>query len=134
MKPTVFNDRVAAALKNWHITAKKNYKKSNRVSEANTPFSSRPATPTHGMSPVHLLRNYRSSTADSLNESPRNSNFENNDYFNNEDQTPPPSNRGNNGSDPEGVQFREPTSAPQPANTDPNHEISISLSEFSFGK
>ncbi|XP_048326024.2 MLO-like protein 6 [Ziziphus jujuba] len=134
MKPTIFNERVAAALRHWHKTAKKNYKTGNRVSEANTPFSSRPATPTHGMSPVHLLRNYRSSTADSLNASPRNPAFENYDYFNNEDQTPSRSNRGNNGSDDEGMQFHEPTSAPQPASSGASQEISLNMSEFSFGK
>ncbi|KAH7537395.1 hypothetical protein FEM48_Zijuj03G0087900 [Ziziphus jujuba var. spinosa] len=134
MKPTIFNEKIAAALKNWKKTAKKNYKESNRVSEANTPFSSRPATPTHGMSPVHLLHNYRSSTADSLNASPRNSNLENYNYLKNEDQTLSPSNRGNNGSDDEGMQFHEPTSAPQPASNHASQEISISMSEFSFGK
>lgn len=57
MKATIFNDRVATALKNWHHTAKKNVKES-RHSESGTPFSSRPATPTHGMSPVHLLHKH----------------------------------------------------------------------------
>ncbi|KAK8671638.1 hypothetical protein V6N13_038228 [Hibiscus sabdariffa] len=58
MRPTIFNDRIAAALKNWHHTAKKHTKQSKQHSENTTPFSSRPATPTHGMSPVHLLHNY----------------------------------------------------------------------------
>ncbi|CAI0442816.1 unnamed protein product [Linum tenue] len=71
MRPTIFNDRVATALKNWHRTAR-------RQTRHGTPTSSRPQTPTHGMSPVHLLHNYRSSTApDSLMNSPaRNSNFD----------------------------------------------------------
>ncbi|KFK36813.1 hypothetical protein AALP_AA4G174800 [Arabis alpina] len=56
MRPTIFNDRVANALKKWHHTAKKQTKHGH--SGSNTPQSSRPATPTHGMSPVHLLHNH----------------------------------------------------------------------------
>ncbi|OAY38818.1 MLO-like protein 12 [Manihot esculenta] len=75
MRSTVFNDRVAAALKNWHQAAKKHAKHSKH-SASQTPMSSRPATPTHGMSPIHLLHNYRSSTApNSLQASPRNHNY-----------------------------------------------------------
>ncbi|CAL1374313.1 unnamed protein product [Linum trigynum] len=72
MRPTIFNDRVATALKNWHRTARR------QTRHGGTPTSSRPQTPSHGMSPVHLLHNYRSSTApDSLMNSPaRNSNFD----------------------------------------------------------
>ncbi|XWS52688.1 hypothetical protein CRYUN_Cryun11dG0092400 [Craigia yunnanensis] len=72
MKPTIFNERVAAALRNWHLTAKKHVKK-NKGSV--TPFSSRPNTPSQHTSPVHLLRNYRSEM-DSLHTSPRRSNFD----------------------------------------------------------
>lgn len=138
MKPTIFNDKVAAALKNWHKTAKRN-KKHNRGSELNTPYSSRPATPTHGMSPVHLFHNYRSSTADDTpTASPRSpSNYENFDYYITE-ETPSPSNRGGagGGSDFEGRHLDyEPSSAPPlPPVRSANHEISISMSEFSFGK
>ncbi|KAG2729937.1 hypothetical protein I3760_01G271900 [Carya illinoinensis] len=80
MRPTIFNDRVAAALKNWHRTAKKNTKHSHHShdQQANSPLSSRPATPSHGMSPVHLLRNHRHSSLQSLHASPRKSNLENN--------------------------------------------------------
>ncbi|CAN8287198.1 unnamed protein product [Cochlearia groenlandica] len=56
MRPTIFNDRVANALKKWHHTAKKQTKHGH--SGSNTPHSSHPATPTHGMSPVHLLHSY----------------------------------------------------------------------------
>ncbi|KAL1191676.1 MLO-like protein 6 [Cardamine amara subsp. amara] len=80
MKPTVFNDKVATALKSWHHTAKKQIKH-GRNSESTTPFSSRPTTPTHGSSPIHLLRNNHKrsrsvdgSFANSL--SPRNSDFD----------------------------------------------------------
>ncbi|XP_057998697.1 MLO-like protein 6 isoform X2 [Hevea brasiliensis] len=69
MKPTIFNERVAAALRNWHKTAKKNIKR-NKGSV--TPLSSRPATPSHHMSPVHLLRYYQNEM-DSLQNSPRRS-------------------------------------------------------------
>lgn len=72
MKPTIFNERVAKALRNWHHTAKKHVKK-NKGSASVTPMSSRPGTPSHhAMSPVHLLRYYRNEV-DSLQNSPRRS-------------------------------------------------------------
>ncbi|KAI9156924.1 hypothetical protein LWI28_014165 [Acer negundo] len=75
MKPTIFNDRVAAALKNWHHTAKKNTKHLHgRHSESNTPYSSRPQTPTHAMSPVHLLHSFPKGSLDTP--SPRRSSFD----------------------------------------------------------
>ncbi|KAL4011008.1 hypothetical protein IC575_028050 [Cucumis melo] len=67
MKPTIFNERVAEALRNWYHSARKHIKH-NRGSV--TPMSSRPATPTHSMSPVHLLRHYKSEV-DSFHTSPR---------------------------------------------------------------
>lgn len=79
MKPTIFNERVATALKSWRQTAKK-HTKHGRNSEATTPFSSRPTTPTHGMSPVHLLHNYNHRSVDSYQNSPRNSNFDNDQW------------------------------------------------------
>ncbi|CAE5962819.1 unnamed protein product [Arabidopsis arenosa] len=81
MKPTVFNERVATALKSWHHTAKKQIKH-GRTSESTTPFSSRPTTPTHGSSPIHLLRNAPHKRSRSVDESfansisPRNSDFD----------------------------------------------------------
>ncbi|KAM1695435.1 hypothetical protein ACFXTI_029511 [Malus domestica] len=84
MKPTIFNERVAAALRNWHHTARKHIKQ-NKGSV--TPMSSRPATPSHHMSPVHLLRNYRSEV-DSFHTSPRKSNFEGERWAN---ESPSPS-------------------------------------------
>lgn len=77
MKPTIFNDRVAAALKNWHRTARKETK--HGKSGSTTPLTSRPATPTYGMSPVHLLHNFRQ--MDSSHTSPRTSNFDNNNQW-----------------------------------------------------
>ncbi|XP_042000419.1 MLO-like protein 6 [Salvia splendens] len=57
MKPTIFNERIAKALHSWHQNAKKQLKK-NHHSGSVTPVSSRPTTPLHGSSPVHLLRYY----------------------------------------------------------------------------
>lgn len=74
MKPAIFDERVAVALKNWHQTAKKHVKR-NKGSVSGTPYSSQPGTPSHNMSPVHLLRNYRSEM-ESVHTSPRRSNFE----------------------------------------------------------
>ncbi|CAN1174216.1 MLO-like protein 6 [Linum perenne] len=77
MRPTIFNDRVATALKNWHRTAKKHTKHGGAKSGSYTPTSSRPGTPTHGMSPAHLLQNYRSSTApDSVMSSPARNSYD----------------------------------------------------------
>lgn len=60
MKATIFTERVAVALRKWHQTAKKHLKENQR-SGSNTPMSiSRPITPSHGSSPMHLLRYYRS--------------------------------------------------------------------------
>lgn len=58
MKPTIFNERVANALKNWRQTAKKHIKQ-KKISTTTTPMSSRPGTPSHHISPIHLLRHYR---------------------------------------------------------------------------
>lgn len=79
MKPTIFNDRVAVALRNWHQTAKKHIRQ-NRVgplSLSGTPTSSRPTTPSHNLSPVHLFRYYRSEI-DSFPTSPQRSNLDDN--------------------------------------------------------
>uniref|UniRef100_A0A1J3K099 MLO-like protein n=1 Tax=Noccaea caerulescens TaxID=107243 RepID=A0A1J3K099_NOCCA len=69
MKPTVFNERVATALKKWHHTAKKETKH-RRHSESNTPYSSRPTTPTHGSSPIHLLHNFNNRSVENFSSSP----------------------------------------------------------------
>lgn len=76
MKPTIFNERVATALKNWHHTAKKQVKQSKH-SNHTTPNSSRPSTPTHAMSPVHLLHRHTSGNSDSLQTSPKKFNYKN---------------------------------------------------------
>ncbi|KAI3977121.1 hypothetical protein MKX01_042811 [Papaver californicum] len=73
MKPTIFNETVAVALKKWHHQAKKQTKESRR----GTPTSSMPSTPHYGMSPVHLLnnKNNRSSEANSPQMSPMHRNY-----------------------------------------------------------
>lgn len=125
MKPTIFNDRVAGALRSWHQTARKNTRQSHHPSETNSPFSSRPATPTHGMSPVHLLHNYQHG---SLDMSPRKSNFEN-DRLDVEDSV--------HNSDQQEREIQEQSSLqlPQaPAAIRTQHEVNISLSDFTFRK
>ncbi|XP_030930251.1 MLO-like protein 6 [Quercus lobata] len=129
MKPTIFNDKVATALKNWHRTAKKNIKHSHH-SESTTPLSSRPATPTHGMSPLHLLHNYHHSSLDSTHASPTRFNVEN-DHSDIED-VPSPSNivlELESIQDPSSMQLPP---APGPIRT--QHEINIGSSDFSFSK
>ena len=129
LKPTIFNDKVATALKNWHRTAKKNTKHSNH-SESTTPFTSRPATPTHGMSPVHLLHNYHHGSLDSTHASPTRFNVEN-DHSDIED-VPSPSNivlELEAIQDPSSMQLPP---APGPIRT--QHEINIGSSDFSFSK
>ncbi|KAL7198152.1 hypothetical protein ACSBR2_020636 [Camellia fascicularis] len=74
MKPTIFNERVAAALRNWHHTARKHIKEIQKSGTV-TPMSSRPATPSHHMSPVYLLRHHKSEMSDSLHTSPNATNF-----------------------------------------------------------
>ncbi|PPR89361.1 hypothetical protein GOBAR_AA31330 [Gossypium barbadense] len=76
MRSTIFNQRIAESLKNSHRTAKENTKH-GKHSNNTTPFSSKPATPTHGMSPVHLLHGYPQKSEESGHTSVTHSNFEN---------------------------------------------------------
>ncbi|KAF7143823.1 hypothetical protein RHSIM_Rhsim05G0183800 [Rhododendron simsii] len=76
MKPTIFNDQIAKALRNWHQTAKKHIKQNRQSPGTVTSLQSGPGTPLHSASPVHLLHNYRSEI-DSVSMSPEVSNFEN---------------------------------------------------------
>ncbi|CAN0905036.1 MLO-like protein 6 [Linum grandiflorum] len=74
MKPTIFDEKVATALRKWHHTARKNIKHNNKLILGSvSPMSSRPTTPSHHLSPIHLLRNHRPlqlGAADSLQNSP----------------------------------------------------------------
>ncbi|VFQ96609.1 unnamed protein product [Cuscuta campestris] len=101
MKPTVFNERIATALKEWHHTARKRVKesRSRKTSPTASPMSSRPGTPSHhGMSPVHLLRGnrYRSEMTDSPSAAatqsawPHESYFDDERWGNNGDSQSPP--------------------------------------------
>ncbi|XP_057471303.1 MLO-like protein 6 [Actinidia eriantha] len=118
MKPTIFNEQIARALRNWHHTAKKHIKQ-NRHSHSVTPSPT--GTPVHGMSPVHLLRHYRSEI-DSVQNSPRHSNFDN-DFWKAEDS---PSHCHDN----EGQELSSVSTAPR----DPRaqHDIDIHSGDFSF--
>ena len=81
MKPTIFSDDVAKALKTWHHVAKKNIKHGH--SPSNSPFTSRPGTPLHGStSPMHLLHRYPDNSLDSPLNSPRGSHFEHEGWAN----------------------------------------------------
>ncbi|KAL5733462.1 hypothetical protein ACOSP7_032801 [Xanthoceras sorbifolium] len=155
MKPTIFNERVAAALKNWHHTAKKNTKH-GRQSESNTPYSSRPATPTHGMSPVHLLHNYPNRSVESYHasHSPRRSSFDNDKWdpeslrsprqYQNNYSGSLPSPRASDSHHGEGsviseqeMVIQEPTLTQLPPGPGPirtQHEIHNTSSGFSFAK
>ncbi|KAE9617496.1 hypothetical protein Lal_00034475 [Lupinus albus] len=128
MKHTIFNDRVATALKNWHHTAKKHVKDSKHASANVTPFSSRPTTPTHGLSPVRLLQPHHG-RSDSIQTSPRTSNYENEEW-DIEGSASPTKHIIEEGDE---TQILEPDSTTQlPISS--QHEISISVSEFSFEK
>ncbi|KAJ8459617.1 hypothetical protein OPV22_032543 [Ensete ventricosum] len=81
--------RVATALRKWHHTARKRLKE-NRRSGSVTPSLStrRAATPTHGLSPVHLLQYYHNE-ADSLQASPKKFTIDD-DQYDPDELTPPP--------------------------------------------
>ncbi|KAI4351314.1 hypothetical protein L6164_005688 [Bauhinia variegata] len=131
MRPTIFNDRVAAALKNWHTTAKKHVKHSKH-SEANTPFSSRPTTPTYGMSPLHLLhKNPRRS--DSAQTSPRTSNYEN-EHWDVEGSLSPSHHQNRDEIQMQVLEAGSTQLPPGPSPIRTQHEIKINVSDFSFEK
>nr|GMD64514.1 MLO-like protein 6 [Ipomoea batatas] len=152
MKPTIFNERVATALKKWHHTAKKNVKESRHNSAAVTPVSSRPGTPSHGMSPVHLLRGYyRSDQADSAQSTPRRSNYEF-EHWDADDHDSPSHTRFHNHGGGDGsssssymnqIQLGHIRHDVQPVHdprslqmvpVPPQHEIHIEHSDFSFDR
>ncbi|KAK4789109.1 hypothetical protein SAY86_020428 [Trapa natans] len=73
MKPTIFNDRVAMALRKWHKGAKKNVRESRRGASV-TPPSSQPTTPSHHTQLTWWHR--RSTSVDSFQSSPRKSSYD----------------------------------------------------------
>nr|KYP44704.1 MLO-like protein 12 [Cajanus cajan] len=130
LKPTIFNERVAAALKKWHHAAK-NHVKDSKHCEANstTAFCSRSSTPTFGMSPVHLLNRHLAGKSDSPQTSPRTSNYENEQFdFENE-----PSTSTHSGTEETPMQvFGPPSTTELPIST--KLEVHVSSSDFSFEK
>jgi len=143
MKVTIFNENVAVALKNWHHTAKKHIKH-NKDSTSNTPFSSRPGTPTHGMSPVHLLHKHPRHS-DSPVVSPRAYNYENEQWGVEGIHSPSHHARDHDPDHEKTMQMQmqmqqqrpAPTAELPPSGLNPirtQHEINIALSEFSFGR
>ncbi|RDY06645.1 MLO-like protein 12, partial [Mucuna pruriens] len=126
MKPTIFNQRVASALKNWHQTAKKHVKESKQT----TPFSSRPSTPTYGMSPIHLLQRHLAGRNESAQTSPRTSNYENEQW----DVEGSPSTSNHAVVDQTEMQVLEPAVPTSELPISSQLEIRVSSSEFSFEK
>ena len=137
MRPTIFNERVATALRSWHQAARK-HTKHGRHSNGVSPQSSRPATPSYGMSPVHLLQGYHNHTPDM---SPRRSNLDNEWYG---EGAGSPGKKDDDEHEKEKFESREQEQGigdssstqlplgPRPIRT--QHEINITLSDFSFAK
>ncbi|KAM5559845.1 MLO-like protein 6 [Rosa sericea] len=134
MKPTIFNDRVANAIRKWHHAAKKHVKQSKH----SVPTSA-PGTPLHGMSPVHLLRHYQSEQdVESMHTLPRMS------YFESEGPNESPSRHDNDdvpwsnqGQEEEISAHYQPNSVNNPLPGHGNriqHEIQIHTRDFSFEK
>ncbi|XP_010264735.1 PREDICTED: MLO-like protein 6 [Nelumbo nucifera] len=140
MRPTIFNERVATALRNWHHRARKHLKQNGHGRSGSvTPISSRPTTPRHGFSPVHLLLNtHRSDHADSIHTSPRFSNLDNEQREG--EGTPSPSSyhhhhheRWLGGQDREAHEA-EATTPPTAPPVHTQHVIEMSSADFSFVK
>lgn len=78
MKPTMFDERVAHAIKNWHKSAKRKIKlqHTRKSSSINTP--DRGTLANESLSPVHLLRYYQMEAAHraSMSEPTENNNLE----------------------------------------------------------
>ncbi|GFP98875.1 mlo-like protein 6 [Phtheirospermum japonicum] len=147
LKPVIFSEPVASALRKWHHTAKKQLKH-GRQSASTTPFSSRPASPLHGsMSPVYLLqgqRNYsdHNNTIEGgyLTTSPRASNFSN-EGWGGEGSSASPShgkhqnvdeNMRNSTLYQSEIERDVENPPPQTDSVRGQHEVHISLSDFSF--
>ena len=132
LKPAIFHDHVAMALRKWHRMARKNIKERNKSGNA-TPSSSRPGTPPRSMSPVHLLKYHRGEMSDSLHASPRfhGSDRERIDY----DGSTSPVNASREGSYHLKREFNSPHEVEETASVDQeaSHHHSIHVSgDFSF--
>lgn len=139
MKPTIFNDRVATALKHWHRVAKRNAKDSKHANST-TPFSSCPATPDRGASPIHLLHSYQHSSLDSLPVTPRGSHVQAEHWaVTVVPHSPSPhSHRSSDSTEPDeqdpNLNLNTNPGAVELQSTGSQHSIDISSSDFTFGK
>ena len=133
MKPTIFSERVANALRKWHHKAKKNIKQ-------NQHSTSTPETPMHSMSPVHLLHHYQGEI-DSIHKTQRMSNFNNESRDMNgphssshhHDQASLPKNQRNHGQEESGAHVPRSTHSPSSCHSfRVQHEIDVHSIEFSF--
>lgn len=115
MKPTIFSDRVANALRKWHHTARKHVKQARQT-------ASTPGTPSQSMSPAHLLHRYKSEQEMSVLTSPRISSF-------NDDNAQPGSSRQD-----EDQIVSEPRSIHDRLGPKVQHEINIQSVDFSFDR
>lgn len=124
MKPTIFNERVAKALRNWHQSARKQIKK-NHHSGSVTPLSSRPSTPLHGSSPVHLLR-YFNNELDLSGPVSQRQGYRTESWQSGENDFSPSSDRSTTAKNQE---------RPNPSiSTDKNYCHEINIADFSFDK
>ncbi|KAK4485480.1 hypothetical protein RD792_008122 [Penstemon davidsonii] len=143
MKPVIFSDQVASAIRGWHHTAKKQLKLQGQQSGNTTPFSSRPGTPLRGnMSPLYLLgglQNNHDSFENGYQISPRTSSFGNEGWGGGEGTSVSPHHHeieiddslrnGMNHSEIE-IDIEDP----RPNNVEAEPQVQISLSELSFRK
>ncbi|KAL0317456.1 UNVERIFIED_CONTAM: MLO-like protein 6 [Sesamum angustifolium] len=133
MKPVIFSDQVASALRGWHQTAKKQVRQ-GRQTASNTPFSSRPASPLHdGMSPVYLLRGHNEYSDNNV-ASPRVSNFSN-EGWGREGVSAPPHDHDTDDLMRNGMnntEIERDIEKPTQLGDRDQHEIQISMSDFSF--
>ncbi|KAI6676477.1 hypothetical protein NL676_037273 [Syzygium grande] len=134
MKPTIFHNRVATALKNWHHSARNHVKHSQHSNNTPTPFASMPATPEHGSSPIYLLHNYQQRSLNNPHGSPRKSDAENEEWAviglrspQNQEVDDVPRSRHLDS-------IGQEESTQQPNSTRNQHEIDITPSDFSFQK
>lgn len=128
LKPTIFNERVATALINWHRTARKNIKLRKQSSGLVTPMSSRPETPSHAMSPVHLLR-YHKSDLESYQTSPRRSN-----YDNLETEDSPSTSYHQHQIELGHIEHHLEAQEPKSSQVDPLPQLEVNIKDFSFGR
>ncbi|XP_051119952.1 MLO-like protein 6 [Andrographis paniculata] len=145
MKPVIFSDQVASALRGWHQMAKKHMKQ-GRHSASTTPFSSRPPSPLHGsMSPVYLLRGHKihndNTSVDGIGYNPHAVSPRASSFSNDGDRTSvsprhretPPDNYETNSSLYPSEMDKDFEDRPESSNRG-QHEVRISLDDFSFRK